>query len=158
MAYDDPKNEGMPVVLEQLGEAGLWLPLVAVHEDPDIGTAVRAIKAGAIDYSALPLDSTRLVRLLRDIASDVENHADARRRMINARNRMADLSPREREVLDRLAEGNSNKAIAQILMISPRTVEIHRASMMRKLGARHAAEAVRVRLESGFIADDKASG
>ena len=58
------------------------------------------------------------------------------------------LSPREREVLDQLAEGHANKAIAQVLQISPRTVEIHRASMMRKLGANHAAEAVRLWLEA----------
>ena len=69
--------------------------------------------------------------------------------MVAARNRMSTLSPREREVLDQLAAGNSNKVIAQALAISPRTVEIHRASMMRKLGARHAAEAVR-RLKAGL--------
>jgi DNA-binding CsgD family transcriptional regulator len=55
---------------------------------------------------------------------------------------------REREVLDWLAEGSSNKAIARELDISPRTVEIHRANMMTKLGARHAAEAVRLKLEA----------
>ncbi|MBL0922469.1 MAG: response regulator transcription factor, partial [Phycisphaerales bacterium] len=61
---------------------------------------------------------------------------------------LAALTPREREVLDWLAEGSSNKAIARELDISPRTVEIHRANMMTKLGARHAAEAVRLKLEA----------
>ena len=60
---------------------------------------------------------------------------------------MADLSPREREVLDWLTRGCSNKVIARELTISPRTVEIHRANMMSKLGARHSAEAIRLRLE-----------
>ena len=73
---------------------------------------------------------------------------EARRRMIEARNRISNLSRREREVLDWLAEGSSNKAIARELEISPRTVEIHRANMMSKLGARHAAEAVRLKLEA----------
>jgi FixJ family two-component response regulator len=68
--------------------------------------------------------------------------------MIEARDRISTLSTREREVLDWLAEGSSNKAIARELDISPRTVEIHRANMMNKLGARHAAEAVRLRLEA----------
>jgi FixJ family two-component response regulator len=68
--------------------------------------------------------------------------------MIEARDRISTLSTREREVLDWLAEGSSNKAIARELDISPRTVEIHRANMMNKLGVRHAAEAVRLRLEA----------
>jgi len=68
--------------------------------------------------------------------------------MIKARTRIANLSTREREVLHWLAEGSSNKAIARELDISPRTFEIHRANMMAKLGAKHAAEAVRLRLES----------
>ncbi|WP_255548125.1 response regulator transcription factor [Erythrobacter ani] len=68
--------------------------------------------------------------------------------MIEARGRIANLSVREREVLDWLTEGSSNKVIARRLEISPRTVEIHRANMMHKLGARHAADAVRLRLEA----------
>lgn len=68
--------------------------------------------------------------------------------MIEARDRIATLSAREREVLDWLADGSSNKVIARELDISPRTVEIHRANMMNKLGANHAAEAVRLKLEA----------
>jgi FixJ family two-component response regulator len=68
--------------------------------------------------------------------------------MIEARDRIASLSVREREVLEWLAQGSSNKVIARELDISPRTVEIHRANMMHKLGARHAAEAVRLKLEA----------
>lgn len=68
--------------------------------------------------------------------------------MIEARDRIASLSEREREVLEWLSEGSSNKVMARELEISPRTVEIHRANMMNKLGARHAAEAVRLRLEA----------
>ncbi|MEM6267027.1 MAG: LuxR C-terminal-related transcriptional regulator, partial [Pseudomonadota bacterium] len=82
------------------------------------------------------------------IAKEAEVFGAARRRMIEARDRIASLSGREREVLDWLAEGSSNKVIARELDISPRTVEIHRANMMNKLGARHAAEAVRLKLEA----------
>ena len=66
--------------------------------------------------------------------------------------KIAKLSGREREVLEYLSEGHSNKMIARELEISPRTVEIHRANMMHKIGANHAAEAVRIRIESGIEA------
>ena len=65
--------------------------------------------------------------------------------------RISMLSNREREVLDRLTQGCSNKVIARDLDISPRTVEIHRGNMMEKLGARHAAEAVRLQLEASLV-------
>ncbi|WP_232366704.1 response regulator transcription factor [Alteripontixanthobacter muriae] len=68
--------------------------------------------------------------------------------MIEARGRLSALSGHEREVLDWLSRGSSNKNIARELDISPRTVEIHRANMMSKLGANHAADAVRLRLEA----------
>ena len=157
-AWDGEGEADVSSTLAALGEAGIWLPLVAVQAEPETGFVVRAIKAGAIDYLALPLDPERLGALIEAAAGEIETHADARRRMLAARGRMEGLSPREREVLDRVAEGNSNKAIAQSLHISPRTVEIHRASMMRKLGARHAAEAVRVRLEAGLEDAERKSG
>jgi two-component system response regulator FixJ len=94
------------------------------------------------------LDARRFADSLAQVVSEMTHHGLARRRMIKARTRIANLSTREREVLHWLAEGSSNKAIARELDISPRTFEIHRANMMAKLGAKHAAEAVRLRLES----------
>ena len=69
--------------------------------------------------------------------------------MVEARQPHRQLSTREREVLEWLAQGSSNKSIARELEISPRTVEIHRANMMNKLGAAHTAEAVRLQVEAG---------
>ena len=126
---------------------------------PQIGLylsqVVEAIQAGALDFLQLPLTEDELRRMIAHVHSDAGRHAEARRRLIDARRRIGTLSRREREVLDWLSEGCSNKAIARELEISPRTVEIHRANMMDKLGANHAAEAVRLRLEAGFQDDEE---
>ncbi|MFW5633575.1 MAG: response regulator transcription factor [Erythrobacter sp.] len=148
IARDTAEEGGVATILERLSRLGIWLPLIAVDVQPRPGRIVEAIKAGALDYLSLPLDPERFSRCLTRIEKEAEVFGAQRRRMIEARDRIASLSQREREVLDWLAEGSSNKVIARELDISPRTVEIHRANMMTKLGARHAAEAVRLKLEA----------
>ena len=148
IARDAPEEGGVGMILDRLSRQGVWLPLIAVDEQPRPGRIVEAIKAGALDYLSLPLDPDRFDRCLTRIAKEAEVFGAARRRMIEARDRISTLSAREREVLEWLSEGSSNKVIARELDISPRTVEIHRANMMHKLGARHAAEAVRLKLEA----------
>lgn len=139
---------GAPGLIADLSRAGIWLPLIVVAERPDVAEVVAAIKAGALHYMRLPLDREQLEVVLNGVAREAEAHAAARRKMFEARARIESLSPREREVLDWLAVGCSNKAIARELSISPRTVEIHRANMMEKLGAGHAADAVTLRMEA----------
>ncbi|MBE5074139.1 helix-turn-helix transcriptional regulator [Erythrobacteraceae bacterium E2-1 Yellow Sea] len=148
VARDSVQDGGVAAILERLSSLGVWLPLIAVDHDPRSGRIVEAIKAGALDYLPLPLDRERFGRCLGSISEEAKVFSEARKRMIEARNRLSNLSVREREVLDWLAEGSSNKAIARELDISPRTVEIHCANMMSKLGARHPAEAVRLKLEA----------
>jgi FixJ family two-component response regulator len=150
IARDQPEEGGIAQVINRLNRIGIWLPVIATDFDPGAEQIVASIKAGALDFLALPLDAERLDACLKDISVEALEYSEARKRMIEARSRIENLSAREREVLDWLAEGSSNKVIARELAISPRTVEIHRANMMTKLGARHAAEAVRLKLEADF--------
>ncbi|QYU67460.1 LuxR C-terminal-related transcriptional regulator [Leptolyngbya sp. 15MV] len=143
---------GMTVgeAIEALMESGLSLPVVLTGSQPRVRDIVAAMKAGAIDYFRLPLEQDRLMATLPRIAAEAAEQAEARRKLIEARALIDTLSAREREVLDWLALGSTNKAIARELRISPRTVEIHRANMMGKIGASHPADAVRLHLEAGL--------
>lgn len=159
---DHPPRNGIIIARDGLGEASIGsildrlaalevsLPLIAVAEEPRSNQIVAAIKAGALDYLAFPFDPTVLDECLVRVSEEVDAYVEARERMIEARSRISNLSNREREVLDWLAQGSSNKTIARELEISPRTVEIHRANMMSKLGATNAADAVRLKIEAGL--------
>lgn len=128
----------------RLREAGLALGAVASSENPSVAAVVAAMKAGAIDYLTLPIepDAARMI-----ISHVIENHVD---RLVDfvaaakAASKIANLSTRERQVLELISMGGSNKAVARDLAISPRTVEIHRMKMMGKLGASNLPDAVRM--------------
>ena len=150
LVRDEEAGRGVSGLLERLPTLGIGLPVVAFAPKPSRTRIVAAIRGGALDYLAEPVDGPALDRSIATLLPEIDAYTEARRRMIEARERIANLSPRERDVLDRLAEGIGNKGIAEALAISPRTVEIHRSNMMAKLGADHAAGAVRMRLESGL--------
>jgi FixJ family two-component response regulator len=148
VARDCPETGGISMFLEHLLELSICLPVIGTETEPHPSRIVAAIKAGAIDYLALPLNPERFSRSLARVSKEADRAAAVRQRTIEARERIAMLSGRERQVLEHLVAGRTNKLIARELEISPRTVEIHRANMMSKLGASQSAEAVRLRLDA----------
>jgi FixJ family two-component response regulator len=156
LASDGDTPGGVPALLARLGLAGIWLPVVMTAEDCAVDRVVDAIRSGAIDYLPLPLEMGTFARRLARILSEAGPQIERRRRELDARHQINELSRRERQVLECLASGRSNKLIARDLGISPRTVEIHRANMMTKLGAGHPADAVRLWMDAHFEAADSA--
>ena len=135
-------------IMAQLRDAGMILPLIVASNGTGVDWAVSAMKAGAIDCLALPAPIEGLRTVIERAAHEAARYSAARQHLIEARRRIGALTPREREVLDRLTEGCSNKEIGRLLEISSRTVEIHRGNMMVKLGAKHPAHAIRLRLQA----------
>ncbi len=119
------------------------LAVIVVTGQGDIQTAVRAMRAGAADFLEKPYSDHALLGSI-EATFRREAHSDRDRDIADAARRIASLSPREREVLDGLVAGRPNKLIAYDLGISVRTVEVHRARMMERLGARQLAEAIRL--------------
>jgi two-component system response regulator FixJ len=144
-----PGMDGLEVQAA-LRDKGITLPVIIMTGHGDVSLAVQAMKAGAIDFIEKPFEKAVLLSAIE--------HGVERLRQSAAKHDLADdavvklqvLTPREREVLDGLARGLPNKTIAYDLGISPRTVEIHRANLMSKLGVRSLSEALRI----AFAAQD----
>jgi two-component system response regulator FixJ len=128
------------------------LPFIVITGHGDVPSAVRALKSGAADFIEKPIDGKSFI-------AAVERAVLARRAIKTqlevasfAQEKVAALTPRERDVLSHLVEGNPNKIIAHQLSISPRTVENHRARLMVKMQADSVAELVRIALAAGITA------
>jgi two-component system CheB/CheR fusion protein len=130
-------------LLEQLKSEGSMLPSIMITGHGDISTAVRALKAGAIDYIEKPISYEALLSAVERALEIDRGSADAliKRRDLTAR--IAELTPRERQVMDLVVSGRSSKQIAQILKISQRTVENHRAAIMKRAGASSLSDLIR---------------
>ena len=138
-----PGMDGLEVQ-EALKGKGVTLPVIIMTGHGDVALAVRAMKAGAVDFIEKPFQKDVLLAALEQGFGRLR-HASVNREQANdAAVKLQALTPREREVLDGLAQGLPNKSIAYDLGISPRTVEIHRANLMSKLGVRSLSEALRI--------------
>ena len=138
-----PAMDGLELQ-RRLNEHGARLPVIVMTGQGDIPIAVRAMRAGAVDFLEKPLNDDRLLEAVRRALEASVRLAEARSNAAKALDLLATLTPREREVLDLLVTGLSNKAIANELGSSPRTVEVHRARILEKLHARSLPELVRL--------------
>jgi two-component system response regulator FixJ len=128
----------------QLRARNVRLPVIVITGHADVALAVEAMKAGAVDLIEKPFSDDAL---LGSIRAAIDNHAVNAERdgeLAAIRDRIATLSPREREVLEGLLAGLPNKTIAYNLKLSARTVEVHRANLMARMGAQSLAELVRM--------------
>ena len=150
---------GLPMIQRltaQGGAAGrlkpraLGFPMIVVTGHADVPLAVRAMKAGAIDLIEKPFASETILDSLGGALSRLASPNERDPAATAAAEKLALLSPREREVLAGLLAGLPNKSIAYDLEISPRTVEIYRARVMGKMGARSLSELVRLALAAGM--------
>ncbi len=132
---------------ERLAEYGSGLPIIMVTGYGDVPMAVRAMRNGAVDFIEKPFSDQHLIdRVQEAIARDRLRRTERKGRESVAR-RVSTLSAREREVLDLVVTGKANKVIAHELGLSPKTVEVHRARLMKKLNVSSVAELVKLSLE-----------
>jgi two-component system response regulator FixJ len=134
---------------ERLNAMHAMIPVVFITGHGDVPMAVEAMQHGAVDFIQKPFrDQDLLDRINQALEKDRENRVGLRARD-NIRAHIADLTPREREVLDLVTAGKANKVIAGDLNVSQRTVEIHRARVMEKMGASSLAHLVRMVIAAG---------
>lgn len=152
-----PEMDGLELQ-QRLVERALDFPMIVITGHADVPLAVRAMKAGAIDFIEKPFASDTILDSLAAACARVARLGEQDPAKAAASSRLALLSPREREVLDGLVAGLPNKSIAYDLEISPRTVEVHRARVMDKMGARSLSELIRLALAAGVRPNSEASG
>ena len=144
-----PGMDGLEVQ-QALLEGGVTMPVIVLTGHADVSIAVRAMKAGAVDFLEKPFEKAVLLAAIETAFARIASADGAAARAAEADVILAILTPREREVLEGLAQGLPNKTIAYDLGISPRTVEVHRANLMAKLDVRSLSDALRLAFAAGL--------
>ena len=125
------------------------LPIIMLTAYGDVQMAVTALKKGAVDFIEKPFDHAALRQLVEKMLVEAVRRRSLNERELIGRQKMAKLTPRERQVLERIVSGRLNKQIADDLGISIKTVEAHRASIMDKTASGTVADLMRVVMDSG---------
>jgi two-component system, LuxR family, response regulator FixJ len=143
-----PEMDGLEVQ-QEMTNIGIDMPIVILTGHGDVDVAVKAMRAGAVNFIEKPYEKETLLYAIEEAHARLDRSHDKGMKANEAQVRLASLTGRERDVLNGLVQGYPNKTIAYDLGISPRTVEIYRANMMEKLRVRSLSEALRI----AFIAE-----
>ncbi len=143
-----PELDGIEMQ-NRLAQMSLDFPVIIMTGHGDVALAVRAMKAGAVDFVEKPFTGDAILDSIRQAQSRFSERQAEAEAGEAARQKLALLTPRERDVFDELVRGKQNKVIAAALDISPRTVEVHRARVLEKLEARSLSDLVRLALAAG---------
>jgi RNA polymerase sigma factor (sigma-70 family) len=141
---------------KRLMTKGCFQPFLVMSGHGDVSSAVRAMRMGAIDFLEKPFSHQRLVDCVQRA---IERDTEARRRQAeheSVHERLESLTPRETEVLELVADGTLSKRIATRLGISPKTVEVHRSNIMRKMKVESVAQLVHLITRNSLLADNRA--
>jgi two-component system, LuxR family, response regulator FixJ len=147
-----PGIDGLDL-LKRLKAGSSKLPVLIMTGHGDVPLAVEAMKLGAIDFIEKPFDDDRLIALIDSALKQASDGARTEAMVQDIAARIQTLSPRERQVMDGLIAGMSNKVIAREFDISPRTIEVYRANVMTKMQAGSLSELVRMAMRAGAIKD-----
>lgn len=140
-----PGMDGL-ALQQRLRQSGCTLPVIIITGHGDVDLARQAFRADAHDFLEKPLDEDKLIKAIEEAFVDMRQLASASARRASAQARFPSLTPRETEVMELVVAGRHNRDIALLLDISPRTVEVHKARLMDKLGVDNIADLVRMRL------------
>lgn len=143
-----PGLDGLEVQAE-LRERGIAYPVVVMTGHGDVDVAVKAMKAGAVDFIEKPFDKQVVLEAVEEGFSRLDRSSEVSQRRKEASLRLNALTPREYEVLEGLVKGHPNKTIGYDLGISARTVEIHRANVMKKLEVFNLSDLLRIAFAAG---------
>jgi two-component system response regulator FixJ len=140
-----PEMTGLELV-DRLKQQGVAEPVIVITGHADVPMAIQAMKAGVVDFIEKPFGDDAILSVIRETLDRRSHEAEADEEKRAAADRLASLSQREREVLERLVEGKANKVIAFQLGISVRTVEVYRANVMTKMQVKSLPQLVRAAL------------
>jgi two-component system response regulator FixJ len=147
-----PGIDGMEL-LRQLSSGSRKLPVIVMTGHGDVPLAVEAMKLGALDFLEKPFEDDRLIGMIQTALAERDSGAKSEALSADMAARVASLTQRERQVMQGLVTGQSNKAIAREYDISPRTVEVYRANVMTKMQAGNLSELVRFAIRAGVVED-----